>query len=634
MLYSKPILPELSSKVLEKNTVTTTAATGPGGLEEIFTFATTGPADGQSFKFSTISEEHVENKWQPYFNLNGTVGAAVAEIFNLTLNSTPADGQSFKFSTLSGVTEHKWQPYFNFGGTINHGGLAEIFTTGFTSAPTDGQSFGFSTIASDGITEHKWQIVIGDSSTPTTPLAGYTAVALPDADLADQSALNAWALANLNGEATILLGTPVTITNTYIGAVTAPNANDVPATITVTQIGAFNVAPPTPAPGYTLIELTSGEGFTSDIETATSNEVVITGSYTFTNATAGAVTAPADVDSGAVIVVSQLGGPGIPVPTPAAGYTLIEIDTLESMPSVIDTQTNNEVAVTGTSSPWTFTNENTGAVTAPADVDTGATIIVTQVGADGSTTIGGKSWKFSTIDATGAVRHYQVWYSDGDDLMPSITAGYFPFQILISDSDTANQVAAETAAQLNKAPNILYNANITVSTNVVTIQNYWPGAVAHAADVDTGFTVTNVTAGTADLTTNATAAGTYSYLAPVGTWTYVNQLQITVSNVTNMGHFGGEAGALTNGFQLGFYDRLGNLLTPLTAVIKTNAQLQQASTTPAPVDALGNLSVTINMNEAFGQQVGILGQDGYVALVTGDTLSATTTFGVTLFGHT
>lgn len=117
----------------------------------------------------------------------------------------------------------------------------------------------------------------------------------------------------------------------------------------------------------------------------------------------------------------------------------------------------------------------------------GAVAEVSTVGCQAQSALAGG--EYFTINAPGT--GYYVWYDIDNGSVDPAPAGLTGIEVDIATGDTADQVAAKTAAALDAAADFGAAAN----GSIVTITNVAAGDAGNAADNNTGFTIATATDG-------------------------------------------------------------------------------------------------------------------------------------------
>lgn len=184
--------------------------------------------------------------------------------------------------------------------------------------------------------------------------------------------------------------------------------------------------------------------------------------------------------------------------------------------------------------------------------------------------------------------------TQGVDPTPYVTG----MEVAITSGSTAAQVATALYNVLVGLPayhpfqnpsTTQYYYVPTISTNVVTITNRWPGVVAATADGTpaTGFTFATTVAGSTSTEINmaiATTAKTYVYKPDWNEIGFVRRIYLSASSgiqnpngatgIIDGSKFITAAGFTgTNGMRIEVCDRLGNVIAYLSPLMQNNAQI-------------------------------------------------------------
>jgi hypothetical protein len=107
--------------------------------------------------------------------------------------------------------------------------------------------------------------------------------------------------------------------------------------------------------------------------------------------------------------------------------------------------------------------------------------------------LGGTYFNIDAVDSAGAVVENYVWFDTGSDADPA-PANRVGIEITISENDSAADVASALQAGMETEGN--YRAKISTDGLSVVIRGEYVGKVTTAAaDVDTGFTIEQITSG-------------------------------------------------------------------------------------------------------------------------------------------
>ncbi len=110
--------------------------------------------------------------------------------------------------------------------------------------------------------------------------------------------------------------------------------------------------------------------------------------------------------------------------------------------------------------------------------------------ADVAGSLGGTSWHFEKVALDGTVTQYYVWYDSGADIDPA-PAGRTGVQVVYTSNDSAEQIATLTETALSS----LGGFAVRRSGSVLTLSNGAIAAQNAAADVDSGFSFSNLVIG-------------------------------------------------------------------------------------------------------------------------------------------